>query len=645
MDFFQLHQLSLKTLTITHGAIGLVLCSFIWLSGVQLVKLAAIEEQNRKYYAYPFGLLLVITLSFIGLVLPTFVVCIGYVSFILISIFKWRGNFCWLKRYRCSWEILVACLIFISISLCLSMFLGLRFHGPGENISSTLAGDTATYVSFMSSYVVDPIGLPDLLVDGLRLSGYGNAAPSIIGAALLRYGLVDPFLFLSVAVPIIGFVSLGVQFCCHLKEEKNKGLYIVVIFSIILLGCIPYIAYVVESPPVLLALPLIFSVYGLAIECSSKVNLKTIATGFLIFVCMYLTKITICPLLLIPFFLGVNKASRLLVFFVLMVGLALGGYILWKYGWVVGGRIPFNTIPLQILEANGLASLEFLNFAFKYFVVIFLWFFVHKPYRMSLYIGVLGSLLFYSLMPLIFSAAILLSLFGLNLNRVKVLLFAFLFIFFSLINIFVSYGNSEFYMLSRTSHVYDRYEISIVVMSIILMCSGVYLERIRATFVAARFAVPRVCISVVMVFFAAMTFSAILAKVNPHVLPNQLTKDDYDIWRSITKIVGQDDLVFTNLTGLDLSAHSGWNSYAGVSQRQIFLAGWYNSKLRDDKNQLEILLANNDLVMRGELAPSQISLSRNFDQYYAVTTHDFSPVGFFEVYRNDKYSISKYINQ
>jgi hypothetical protein len=114
---------------------------------------------------------------------------------------------------------------------------------------------------------------------------------------------------------------------------------------------------------------------------------------------------------------------------------------------------------------------------------------------------------------------------------------------------------------------------------------------------------------------------------------------------SVRKIVGQDNLVFTNLTGLDLSMHSGWNSYAGVSQRQIYLAGWFNSMLRNNMNQLEILLANNDLVLRGELAPSQISFSRNYDQYYAVTSHDFFPVGFFEVYRNDKFSNSRYIYQ
>lgn len=642
LDFLQLDQLPLKNLTIIHGAIGLVMCASIWFSGIQLAKLAAIEEKNRKYYAYPIGLLFVVTLSFISLVLPKFIVSVGYIAFVLIAILKLQRNLYWLKKNPYSWEILETCLMLISISLGLSIFLGLRFHGPGENISSATYGDTVTYVSFMSSYVVDPLGLPDLLVDGLEISGYANGASSFMGAALLRFGLVDPFLFLSVAVPIIGLVSLAVQFYFHLKKEKNSGLYIVVVFSLILLGSFPYVGYIVESPPALLALPLIFSVYGLASECASKVNLKTIAIGFLIFFCMYLTKITISLLLLVPIVLGINKVAKLFVFFVFIVGLMLGGWFLGKYGWVVE-HMSFTPHTLKIIEENGHASLDFLHFVFKSFIVIVLWFFVHKPYRLSLYIGFFGSFFLYSLMPLIFSAAILLCLFGLNLDRLKIPLISFLFLFFSLIYIFCSYVNNEFYILSDYTRIYDRFEIAIVVMSAFLMCSVVYLQRI-STYIFTHIAVPRFSLLLVMTFLVTVTFFG-FTKVNTYVLSNQLTKDDYDIWQNVRKIVGQDDLVFTNLTGLDLSMHSGWNSYAAVSQRQIYLAGWYNSKLRNNINQLRILLANNDLVLRGELSPFQISLSRDYNNYYAVTSHDFYPVGFLEVYRNDKYSISRYVDK
>jgi hypothetical protein len=111
------------------------------------------------------------------------------------------------------------------------------------------------------------------------------------------------------------------------------------------------------------------------------------------------------------------------------------------------------------------------------------------------------------------------------------------------------------------------------------------------------------------------------------------------------RLVGDNDLVFTNLTGVDLNLHSGWNSYAGISQRQIYLAGWYNTKLRNNMNELSALLNNNQMILHGVLTPDQIHLSKKYENYYAVTSLDFSPVGFLEIYRNEQYAISRYIKK
>lgn len=131
-------------------------------------------------------------------------------------------------------------------------------------------------------------------------------------------------------------------------------------------------------------------------------------------------------------------------------------------------------------------------------------------------------------------------------------------------------------------------------------------------------------------------------RVQPHVQENQLTPDDFDIWANVNKVAGENDLVFTNLTGLSLTLHTGWNSYAGIAQRQIYLAGWHNTNLRNDYGELSALLNNNQNVLSGVLRPDKIYLSKKYDNCYAITSLDCTPKGFHEIYRNQKYVISEF---
>ena len=58
-----------------------------------------------------------------------------------------------------------------------------------------------------------------------------------------------------------------------------------------------------------------------------------------------------------------------------------------------------------------------------------------------------------------------------------------------------------------------------------------------------------------------------------------ITTADHDIWAEVEQRVPEDGLVFTTLTGLDVTPHEGWNNYPAVAERQLFIAGWYDGRL------------------------------------------------------------------
>lgn len=187
-------SINLKVLIIFHAFMGLILCVAIWSSGGWLLKYFSINKNYEVYYAYPLGLLFLVLLSLITLAfsdLVTSIFCsVAVVAWFLSSNNKNSFSKFYLQKIEYKFKFTIAVIVFF-----LSFLLGLRFHGPDSNIPSSVYGDLVTYVSFMSSYIADPILLPDLLVEGVRLSGYANGAPVIMGSALLKHGLVDPFLF------------------------------------------------------------------------------------------------------------------------------------------------------------------------------------------------------------------------------------------------------------------------------------------------------------------------------------------------------------------------------------------------------------------------------------------------------------------
>jgi hypothetical protein len=103
---------------------------------------------------------------------------------------------------------------------------------------------------------------------------------------------------------------------------------------------------------------------------------------------------------------------------------------------------------------------------------------------------------------------------------------------------------------------------------------------------------------------------------------------EYHIYRTIRQRTPPDALIFVKATPFDY--------YMGTSERQIYLGSWYNSALRTAEDQLKERSDLNARVLRGELPPDRLPLSRKYSSYFAVLRwNDVVPAGWSIIYSNE----------
>ena len=85
---------------------------------------------------------------------------------------------------------------------------------------------------------------------------------------------------------------------------------------------------------------------------------------------------------------------------------------------------------------------------------------------------------------------------------------------------------------------------------------------------------------------------------------------------------------------------AAFDYYMGTSERQIFLGSWYNSELRTSDDRLKERSDLNARVLRGELSPDDLPLSRKYSSYFAVLRwNDPVPTGWSLIYSNEALSL------
>jgi hypothetical protein len=119
-----------------------------------------------------------------------------------------------------------------------------------------------------------------------------------------------------------------------------------------------------------------------------------------------------------------------------------------------------------------------------------------------------------------------------------------------------------------------------------------------------------------------------------------LTPSDYDIWHVAHERLDADALVFTTMTGLEVTPHRGWNNYPSIAGQQLFIAGWYDGRLVSHPEDRDRKLAQNRAVLSGRTDPGSLDHSRSYSGYFAVARNaERMPSSFRRVYANDAFTL------
>jgi hypothetical protein len=112
----------------------------------------------------------------------------------------------------------------------------------------------------------------------------------------------------------------------------------------------------------------------------------------------------------------------------------------------------------------------------------------------------------------------------------------------------------------------------------------------------------------------------------------------YDIWKNTRENTPEDTLIFTDQTGANRRRLSGWNDYSLMAQRQFYISTPSNGPMRYENSVLQERLSNNDAILSGVLAPTELSLSKRYSAYFAVlSSRKIAPATFKKIYSNSDY--------
>jgi hypothetical protein len=111
-----------------------------------------------------------------------------------------------------------------------------------------------------------------------------------------------------------------------------------------------------------------------------------------------------------------------------------------------------------------------------------------------------------------------------------------------------------------------------------------------------------------------------------------------DIWTRTREKTPDNALIFTDQTGDNRQRLSGWNDYSLMAQRQFYISTWSSGPLRYEVDARRERLSNNEAILSGMLAPTELTLSKRYEGYFAVLSkHRVAPVDFTMIYANSDY--------
>lgn len=638
----------LITSLVLHALLGVVLACLVWAVGAAFVARPAA-------FAYPVGLLVAIAAAFAVLVTAWLAIPILLGALVLLA--RARGRLAPLAR-ECRGAFVWA----LPGILALPVALGLRLHGPTEDLDSNAFGDMLFYAAKLVSAADSVLPFRDLTVDG-EPSAFVEAGSSFLGAALSWIPGFDPILFQATTLPAFALAAVAVGVGLAPRGVPERWLPVAGLVAVVLVA---YPTWLTESPPVALALPLAFSLYAIASE-SLPLRLLVLVSA-IVALDLALTKGFGAALLAViagwAFFRdhapGLDRRGLVLVLgAAVVVAAVVVGFSLATSGWLTE-QFRFSFRPddavrglVDQLDARDtqragiglelvgllvlLAALLRLR-AWPIATALGAALLGHElvgghGFDVLIGLAVLPAALLWRARPdlvaaqrtlvLAGGALLALSAWFRDTSTVRAGLVFLVLLALATVGAFAERRALAFYPAAATAIVLSLAGRSVLAFAALLALVSL----------AVLAPVPHRVAAPLALAGAAVVAGA--SSLHLSTNPPTLTTDDYELWHRVAETVPEDGLVFTSLTGPVISGEQGWNYYPGVAGRQLWLAGWSNSVLLVDDEERARRLGLNREVVEGRRPPDSVPLERTYSSWFGVLrARERAPSGWRRIYGN-----------
>jgi hypothetical protein len=528
---------------------------------------------------------------------------------------------------------------------------GLLFHGPGAHADSLAYGDMSLQVARMTSAAQSVAPFRDLVALGERVSPL-ESGPIFVGGAFSHVvpGF-DFFLFQATAMPVVGLGSAAILF------GALRGRRPAIVLALLAVGALWFPSWVVWSVPVALGLPLVVAGWIVLEEGAPVVEPAAIA---LLCVDIVLTKILLLVVFPLLWLAGPRRDRRTggVLLGTVAVGLVLVALTSrWGFGLVsykLGPPGHLHALAQQLRRRDTIHAAPGLYDLGLAVLLVAGW----RLRERQLLVVLAGCALAYwtisegygfVLQLTVGAAALFVGLRATgrdDLRRSDLALLAAGSVLLALASWFNDWAGLAASLVLGAAVVAAVYVAldgsaraawasSAGLATVVCVALGGYplvAAPAGAAVAVALMLRPRLgrgglvvaaALAVVALGVAARAAHAHtfhVPRANPLVLP----RESYGIWTAVRKTTPGDALVFTSLTGPDVEPLAGWDYYPATGERQVYLAGWFDSQLSSDHADLRRRLALNADVLAGRRAPAALREAAPFGSYYAVVWTDSS---------------------
>jgi hypothetical protein len=632
-------DLALVMATLMHALLGCVILLVQWMAGAGLTRLVLPVRRARVanvlLLGFALSLPLVALLSVITLSVPYGFALAGVVMVLCcLPLRAWRP-----ANEELAGVARVGILVF-PFAVGFGCWMGLNWHGPTEALGGSPSGDLVYYSTAIVSLATQFYPYLNLGYEPQPFNSYFNLLFPALGAALTRVVALDPFLFITASGGAFFILSLGLTLYLYVKGTGilAHGRHIALSaftlgLAIIVANRSPY--WVVSSIPVIHAVPLTIVTVYWARKRNTRAQLMALAIAI---IGSALGKVVGAAVLgpfalatLLPRFVSGFRSIRILVGIAAVAATAYAAIVLYRLGFVFGmapfGPSSFSMIHnyhagfatafpdiLRDCSAVVLAVTAFLLADWLVASVIAFGFLLFLVYPFLFYFNFLCASIILGLVAcdeperlwkhrMLVVGGLLLSLpTGALLDPAGPWSG-----FFGLVCV----SGTVWISLSRQQPIMRSSQGRTSAAAVLLLCFGL-IAVARGTLI-----------------------------MDSQWQSGVLTRQVREIWLAVRERTPTDALIFTDQTGMEPTLLSGWNTYAFIGARQIFVSNLYqNPATRQNPERASDILAKNDAVLNGTLSPPQLSLRGRYSSYFAVVSNARNvPPQWTRIFENKQYSL------